>query len=160
MARKTSNRTATLNVLLVDDDPDHRWMTRDAIGLTDMPCHIREASSAEEALEILTGGEEQCEWVNPDVIYLDVELPGMDGLTLLSQIKSNPRLRNIMVVVVTGSGDVSKQRQKALRNGAGGFIRKTNDTSEMMQALRTPIEQCSVRAAAGATPGGGEEGTA
>ncbi len=144
MAREPSIRDGILNVLLVDDDSDHRWLTRDAIGLTDRLCCIHEAASAEEALAMLTGAEGRCERLNPDVIYLDVEMPGMGGLVLLSRIKSDPRLRGIMVVMVTGSRETSRQQQEAIRNGADGFIRKTKNTSEMMQALRAPVEQYSM----------------
>ena len=146
MTREPSRDDGILNVLLVDDDPDHRWLTRDAISLTDRPCCIHEAASAEEALAMLTGAEGRCERLNPDVIYLDVEMPGMGGLVLLSRIRSDPLLQGIMVVMVTGSGEISRQRQERIRNDADGLIICTEwmefrnpDFARMKALLRRPI---------------------
>ena len=144
MERKPSKSDGILNVLLVDDDPDQRWLTRDAVDLIDRPCRIHEASSAEEALAMLTGAEGRCERLKPDVIYLDIDMPGMDGLSLLSRIKSDPRLRDIMVVMVTGNREITEHQQKLILNDADGFIPKTKNTFRMMQAIRVPIEQYSM----------------
>jgi CheY-like chemotaxis protein len=125
----------------VDDDPDHRWLTRDALADSDCACSVHEAASVEEALAMLTRPEGQHEWVNPDVIFLDVELPGADGLTLLSRVKSDPDLRDIKVIVVTGRNLCAEPRSDIL-SCADGVIRKTQDIPGMMEALRMSIECC------------------
>lgn len=128
-----------IDVLLVDDDPDHRWLTRDALNQSERPCRIHEAGSAEEALTMLVRSDPRHEWGNPDVIYLDIEMPGMSGLALLKRIKGDPILRDIRVVLVTGRKLSVRQKEILRRHGADGVIAKTHDTQNMMRALQRPI---------------------
>jgi CheY-like chemotaxis protein len=135
------NHRAILDVLLVDDDPDHRWLTRDALAGSDRACCVHEATSVEEAMAMITRPDGQREWVNPDVIFLDLELPGADGLTLLSQVKMDPDLKDIKVIIVTGRNPATEPRKEILFF-ADGIIRKTQDIPGMMEALRMSIESC------------------
>jgi len=81
------------------------------------------------------------EQVNPDVIFLDVEMPGMDGLTLVEQIRAHPELRGIEVVIVTGIELSEAQLEAVRRGGAHSLIFKTNNIMEMAQAIQIPLER-------------------
>jgi CheY-like chemotaxis protein len=121
-------------VLLVDDDRDQRLLTWDTISMSDVSCSVRDAATAEEALEILRGGDE-AEPYDPDVMYIDLEMPGMGGLALLRRIRREPQWAGTKVFVVSGSTDESGRRE-ARRFGADGFVLKSSDVQQMMRDLR------------------------
>ncbi len=121
-------------VLLVDDDRDQRLLTWDTISMSDVPCDVRDAATAEEALDILHGHEEQ-EPYDPDVMYIDLEMPGMGGLALLRRIRGEPQWAGTKVFVVSGSTDESG-RLEAQRFGADGFVMKSSNVQQMMRDLR------------------------
>jgi putative two-component system response regulator len=86
------------------------------------------AKSGELALQI-------CAHERPDLILLDVEMPGMDGFTVIAQLKLDPGLREIPVIFLTGKRD-SATEVKCLESGAMDFITKPADT----EILRHRIE--------------------
>lgn len=141
MSPDLSNNVEALDVLVVDDDADCRWLTRDALTRTEHPCRIHEAATAEEALAMLHRNDPAREWVSPDVIFLDVEMPGMSGLALVEQIKAHPDLRKIEVVFVTGIDLTESQREAIHRSGALSLVFKTNDIMDMARALQRPLER-------------------
>ncbi len=75
-------------VLLIEDDHLNRKLLRDILG---MKFRVLEANSAESALSLLTDH-------NPDAIFLDIQLPGMDGIALLRLLKADPRTAAIPVI--------------------------------------------------------------
>ena len=78
-------------VLLVEDHPLNRKLCRDILS---MQFNVVEAASAEEALEVLES------WT-PDLILTDVQLPGMDGLTLVRRLKQRPALSQVPMVAIS-----------------------------------------------------------
>ncbi|MCA9261707.1 MAG: response regulator, partial [Planctomycetales bacterium] len=98
------------NLLVVDDEQTICWgMKRLGEGIG---CDVTTVSSAEEAIESL----EECA---PDVIVLDVRLPGMDGLAAIDKIRR--RSCQAPVVVITAYGDLQTAVQ-AVRNGAFDYL--------------------------------------
>jgi len=77
-----------LTVLLVEDHPMNRKLFHDIL---EMQFDVLEAESAEDALEIL-------ESHRPDLILLDMQLPGMDGLSLARRLKADPQRRTIPII--------------------------------------------------------------
>lgn len=84
---------------------------------------IGRAADAEEAQEFLRH-------VIPDLILMDIELPGMDGLTLTRRIKNDDRLRHVPIVALTASA-MRGDDQKALDAGCDGYISKPIDTRKL-----------------------------
>lgn len=137
---KLCNRPLQLRVMVVDDDEDHRWLVSDALLQAESTCLVQQASSAEEAIAILTGRDNFADVAQPDILFLDVEMPGMGGISLLERIKSDPDLRDITVVIVSGNGNAHK-KQEALRRGADDFIEKSKDIYEMMQHMQDSVRR-------------------
>lgn len=96
------------------------------------------ARSSAEALDRLYGrGTEP--GVLPDLILLDLSLPGVDGRKLLSILKSEEELRRIPVVVLSGS-DASEDVEDAYFGGASSFMRKPQDSEELGAMIRSLVD--------------------
>ena len=108
-------------VLLVEDDDGLRGLYRQALGLPGYD--VKEARGGFEALRFL-------ETHSPDVVVLDLMLPGLDGFTVLAELAAQERTRHIPVVVVTGS----TEDLQAL--GVSRVLRKPVFCDELLEAVR------------------------
>jgi len=110
-----------VRLLLVDDDQGLRALLRTTFEVFDI--EVDEAESGEAALERIAERR-------PDVIVLDVRMPGMSGLEVCKAIKSNERTADIGVVLLTGSEGGSAENAQAV--GADSFIRKPFSPLELL----------------------------
>lgn len=85
--------------------------------------HVIEATTGEEALGILKDQK-------PDIILMDIQLPGIDGLTLSRQIKANALTKDIPIVAVTAYA-MKGDEQKVLEAGCDAYISKPINTQEL-----------------------------
>jgi CheY-like chemotaxis protein len=132
---QTVQQTETpLAILLVDDDDDCRMLVRDAIAECGASNTVYEARNGEEALAFLKRAGKDPSTPRPGLIYLDIEMPGMDGQTALRQIKADPALRDIPVVMMTGVAD-DEQIRTAADNGANSYTIKPADAAEFFQTV-------------------------
>lgn len=121
----------SVSILIVDDEPDvadlFRQHFRREVRQGLYVLHF--AYSAEEALSRLADG------IRPELIVIlsDINMPGMDGLTLLREIKA--RLPDLPVVMVTAYGD-EERRRRAAEYGAAVFITKPVDFDHLKEQLR------------------------
>ena|GEM_PF-518150 len=123
---------AGLTVLLVDDDDDCRSLVRDAIGESGGSGAIVEVTDGVSALNYLRENIEDNG--RPGLIFLDIEMPRMDGLETLRRIKEDPRLRDIPVVMLTGvSEEVAMQR--AAEYGANSYTVKPADAEAFLRTI-------------------------
>jgi response regulator RpfG family c-di-GMP phosphodiesterase len=102
-----------MRILLVDDDAGLRALLRATFETADVV--VDEADSASTAQALIRLG-------HPDVVVLDVLMPGVDGLSLCRELKENPQTRHIGVVLLTGSDAASEEDARAA--GADGYLRK------------------------------------
>ena len=96
----------TAVILLVEDDPDDQELTKRAFRNSKLRNHLRIVSDGEAALNYLYRRGEYSEprtSPRPDLILLDLNMPKVDGRTVLNQIKIDPELRQIPVVILTTS---------------------------------------------------------
>ncbi len=105
-------------ILVVDDNPTNLKLVSDVLEFEGY--HILKAVDAEEAQVVLADHL-------PDVILMDIALPGMDGLTLTRKLKTDERTRRIRIVALTAFA-MKGDDQKALDAGCDGYITKPIDT--------------------------------
>ena len=118
-----------LRVLFVDDDPDHAVLITRAIKESDKTAEIQMASDGTEALALLRSAEDA-----PDLVLLDINMPGLSGLDVLAQIKEDAALRRLPVVMLTSS-ELSSDIARAYELGASGYISKPS----LMHDLRAVL---------------------
>jgi two-component system chemotaxis response regulator CheY len=108
----------TLNILIVDDSVAMRMILQRALRKTNLPLdRVFEAGDGCAALEILRNES------SINVILSDINMPNMDGLQLLAELKSNDQWKQVPVVMISTESSQTKVME-ALRLGAKGFIRK------------------------------------
>lgn len=129
----TQNHQA-ITILLVDDDSDCRMLIRDAIAECKVSNDVFEACNGKEALDFLNRRGQFASAPRPGLIYLDIEMPGMDGQEALRQIKANPDLCDIPVVMMTGVSD-EKQMKTAAVNGANSYTIKPANAEQFLRTV-------------------------
>ena len=111
---QTNNERRAGIVLVIDDDSTIRLLAKTT--LTQAGYKVVEAADGETALGIFTT-------VNPDVVLLDIMLPGMDGFQICTAIRALPRGKDIPIIIMTGLGD-NESIMIAYNAGATDFITK------------------------------------
>lgn len=115
-----------VTILLVDDDPDCRMLIRDAIEQGKLDNPVCEVASGEEALRFLKREGEYRDAPRPGLVYLDIEMPGMNGQETLQAIRKDPRFSDICIVMMTGVTD-DEQKRLAMSSGANSYTNKPTD---------------------------------
>ncbi|HEY7790695.1 MAG TPA: response regulator [Vicinamibacterales bacterium] len=118
-------------VLLVDDYPDAREMYREY--LTFSGFDVAEASSGPEAID-------KAGSIRPDIILMDLSLPGMDGWEATRLLKSQPATGHIPVVALTGHA-LAGHSDDAKRAGCDAFITKPCLPDALVDAIRRVLRQ-------------------
>ena len=106
------------HILVVDDNPTNLKLVSDLLGCYDY--EISKAMDAQQALEAIRQK-------TPDLILMDLGLPGMDGLTLTRKLKADDATKRIRVVALTAFA-MKGDEQKAFDAGCDGYISKPIDT--------------------------------
>jgi CheY-like chemotaxis protein len=116
--------------LLIDDDSEDQEIFVTAVREINSTTKCRVVSDAENALKLLKQTSEL-----PDLIFLDINMPKMDGFEFLVHIKRDQRLSNIPVIFYSTTKDES-QISKATKLGASAFISKTSDYKSLCEILQ------------------------
>lgn len=99
-----NRETPRIEVLLVEDNPPDARLIKEILCCGSVPKNVRVASDGDEALSFLRRQGEFRDAARPKLVILDLNLPGRDGREVLREIKNDPKLRCIPVVVLTTSG--------------------------------------------------------
>lgn len=94
-----NKRRGNIAILIADDDPDDRLLAKEAFEESDLISKLHFVEDGEELIEYLNREDTP----RPDLILLDLNMPRKDGREALREIKDNPNLRHIPVVVLTTS---------------------------------------------------------
>ena len=123
-----------ITILLVDDDADCRMLVHDAINQSKVSNQVFEVSNGLEALDFLRQKGKWSRAPRPGLIYLDIEMPGMNGQEVLKAIKADPNLRDIPVVMMTGVSDEEQMRQAA-EAGANSYTIKPANGDQFLKTV-------------------------
>lgn len=113
-------------ILVVEDHEDNRRILRDL--LTSVGFEIIEAVTGEEGVTL-------AETYRPDLILMDIQLPGLDGYEATRRIKANPALRQIPIIAVT-SYALSGDEVKAKEAGCDGYVTKPYSPRALLAKIR------------------------
>jgi CheY-like chemotaxis protein len=112
-------------ILVVDDNATNRKLVSDVLAFDGYA--VLQAADAEEAQRVI-------EHTPPDLILMDIALPGMDGLTLTRKLKATKATRAIHIVALTAFA-MKGDDQKALAAGCDGYIPKPIDTRKLSERV-------------------------
>ena len=121
-----------IRVLLADDQRLIRAGLRVLLETEDGFAVCGEAADGREAVTL-------ARTLRPDVIVMDVRMPGMDGLTAAAEISADPRLTGTKVLVLT-TFDLDEYVYRALRVGASGFLLKDAEPAELLRGIRLAVD--------------------
>jgi len=120
------NSESVIRVLIVDDHPIVRDGLRGLIATEEGMALVGEAADGAEAVRLARS-------LRPDVILLDLVMPGMDGLTALKEIKAGDPGARVLILTSFAQGD---QIFMAIKSGAMGYLLKDSSPPELLQAIR------------------------
>jgi CheY-like chemotaxis protein len=124
----------TAEILLVDDNPADLDLTIDALGQSKWPVNVSTVWDGVEALAFLRRKGKYAAAARPNLVLLDLNLPRKDGRTVLAEIKSDPALRRIPVVIFsTSQASLDIERSYAL--GANSYVSKPPTLRDWMAAV-------------------------
>jgi CheY-like chemotaxis protein len=121
-------------LFLVDDDEDDRSIFSEAMSMCQPHIELCFACDGVEALKILESGQ-----VNPDIIFLDYNMPRMNGLECLKRLKANEDLKSIPTVMYTTSGNRDHEKT-VLSFGADYYMRKSFGFEQLCTELDRLIQ--------------------
>ena len=125
-----------IQILLVEDSPGDVLLTREALREARVANELNVVGDGEEAMRYLRQEGEYAEQVRPDIVLLDLNLPRKDGREVLREVKSDPELRRIPVIVLTTSS-AEEDVMTAYDAHANSYIRKPVDLEKFMRVVRS-----------------------
>jgi two-component system, chemotaxis family, response regulator Rcp1 len=125
----------TSQILLVEDNPGDVWLVKNAIQSADSHVAISVAVDGREALDFLRRENSFASSPRPDIIVLDLNLPRVNGREVLREIKEDPVLRTIPVVVLTSSS-AEEDIVKAYELNANCYVTKPLELNKYQEVVR------------------------
>ena|ERR1044072_2904723 len=116
-------------IIIIDDDPDDRDMFCEAVGLIEHTCKCEMKQSCEEALNYLKKTA-----AKPDYIFLDINMPRLNGLQCLQRLKQDAELKEIPVIIYSTSSN-KKEIDAMLKAGASSYIVKPDSYNKLSAIL-------------------------
>jgi two-component system, response regulator len=125
-------------ILLVEDNQDDEILTLRALKKNHIANDVVVARDGVEALDIVlgTGTHAGATPISPQVVLLDLKLPRIDGLEVLTRLRADERTRLLPVVVLTSSKE-DDDLVKSYSNGANAYVRKPVDFDQFTEAVKT-----------------------
>ncbi|MEH1822787.1 MAG: response regulator [Nostoc sp.] len=124
-----------IEVLLVEDSPSDANLTIKGFSNAQIANNLHWVEDGESAINYLREQEEFTNVPRPDLILLDLNLPGMDGREVLTEIKSDPNLKSIPVVIITTSTD-EQDILESYNLSANCYVTKPIDIYQFIQVVQ------------------------
>ncbi len=124
-----------MTVLIIEDDFNDAQRLTEVLRQASLATDIPIARSGMEAIQFLENVSAEAGTPLPRLIFLDLKMPGMDGIQVLTCIKSDPRWKHIPVVIVTGARDLRKVNEAYRLGAATFFIKPLEGEDELLTAF-------------------------
>ena len=118
-------------ILIVEDNEKNRKLVRDVLTFTGY--RLAEAETGEDGVRLAKA-------LRPDLILMDIQLPGINGIAALGQIRADPTIRDTPVIAVTASA-MTHDRQKIKAAGFNGYQSKPINVKDFLAAVRAMLDQ-------------------
>lgn len=133
MSNASSGAPGRMKVLVIDDEPDVRALVA---RLLSQSFEVTQAVDGADALDKILGGE------RPDLIVCDVMMPKMDGLTFVKELKRDPSLARIPVVMLTAKTG-ARDMVDGINAGARAYVTKPFKAEELLGKVRKALGQAA-----------------
>lgn len=124
-----------VEILLLEDEPSDAYLVKMALKEGKILAHLHHVEDGREGLDFLNKTEKYADVPRPDLIFLDLNMPRMNGCEFLAAIKADERFKGIPVVVLTTS-DVEKDVIYSYQLGATSYITKPVDMPQFIKAIQ------------------------
>jgi CheY-like chemotaxis protein len=118
-------------ILIVEDNEKNRKLVRDVLNFKGY--RLAEAETGEDGVRLARE-------LHPDLVLMDIQLPGIDGITALRQLRGDDATRTIPVIAVTASA-MTQDRQKIMAAGFDGYQSKPIRVKEFLEAVRAMLDR-------------------
>ena len=123
-------------ILIIEDNDKNRKLVRDLLQVKGH--QTIESETAEEGLKLALEK-------SPALVLMDIQLPGMDGIAALKQLRSNPQTKSIPVIAITASA-MTYNRQTMLAEGFDGYQNKPISVKDFLEEVRRVLDSDQVNA--------------
>ena len=123
-------------ILIIEDNEKNRKLARDVLQVKGYK--TIESETAEEGLDLAIEK-------SPSLILMDIQLPGMDGITALKQLKTDPETKSIPVIAITASA-MTYKRVTMLAEGFDGYQTKPISVKDFLEEVRRVLDSDQVKA--------------
>jgi CheY-like chemotaxis protein len=124
----------SIHVLLADDDPDDRLIFANALKEIKMNTHIDMVKNGKELMEYLSRNA-----TLPDIVFLDLNMPGKDGKECLNELRENERLKELCIGIYTISR-AETDIEQARSVGAAFYVSKPSNFYELKKTLHKVLK--------------------
>lgn len=118
-------------ILIVEDNEKNRKLVRDVLTYTGY--RLAEAETGEDGVRLARE-------LHPDLVLMDIQLPGINGIAALGQIRADPAIARTPVIAVTASA-MTHDRQKIMAAGFDGYQSKPINVKEFLAAVREMLDR-------------------
>ena len=132
----TAASTTPIDILLVEDNPGDARLAQEALKESKIRNVLHIVRDGVEAMSFLRREGEYADAARPDLILLDLNLPRMDGREVLAEVKNDPRLKRIPVVILTTSRD-EEDVLRTYNLHANCYVTKPLDLQQFMTVIRS-----------------------
>jgi len=126
--------TKMVEILLLEDEPADAYLVKMALRENKILANLHHVVDGQKGMDFLNKIDEYATAPRPDLIFLDLNMPRMNGYEFLETIKANPMFNDIPVVVLTTS-DVESDVVRSYESGAASYITKPVDMQQFMAAI-------------------------
>ena len=131
--------SSAVEILLIDDNPADLELTRDVLANSERVARVACVTDGDEAMAFLRREGKYADSTLPELVLLDLNLPRKDGRSVLAEIKRDPELRKIPVVIFTTS-QTPRDIQHSYELGANCFVSKPGNLHDFISAV-SALEQ-------------------